>query len=189
MNARIAPVAIALLCGLFAVSATANRAAAADDAAKKDEKKAEAAKPINKNCPVEGGKVDPEVTLVHEGKTIGFCCAGCDEEFKKNPAKFMAVLAKEEAKDDKKDAKDSKDKKKEAELNKKCPVTGDDADKSLTTEYKGRKVAFCCEDCVKDFKKDPKKYIAKLDKEKGGKSGEKKQDDAEREKDGKAEKK
>jgi YHS domain-containing protein len=164
MNARIAPLAVTLLCGLFAVSSTVTRAAA-DDAARKDEKKkAEAAKPVNKNCPVEGGKVDPEVTLVHEGKTIGFCCAGCDEEFKKDPAKFMAVLAKEEAKDDKGDAKDSKSKK-EAELNKKCPVTGDDADKSLTAEHEGRKVAFCCEDCVKDFKKDPKKYLKKLDEE------------------------
>jgi YHS domain-containing protein len=116
----------------------------------------------------------------------------------------MAIIAKEQAaakdkdKDkakDKTDAKDSKDTKKkdekpkkEVELNTKCPVSGDDADKTITQEYKGRTIAFCCEDCVKDFKKDPQKYVAKLDKEKAGKSGEKKKDDAEREKDGKAEK-
>jgi YHS domain-containing protein len=182
--------AAVLLCSLFAVSSHA-----AEKDAPKDKK---AATPINKKCPVEHGDVDPEVTIQHEGKTIGFCCAGCDEEFKKDPAKYMAVIAKEEAaakdaeKDKSKDKKDANKKdepKKEAELNTKCPVTGDDADKTLTSEYKGRTIAFCCEDCVKDFKKDPKKYIAKLDEEKSRKSGEKKQDDAEREKDGKNEKK
>ena len=64
--------------------------------------------------------------------------------------------------DDKKDA----DKDKEAKLNAKCPVSGDDADSAITTKYEGRSIAFCCEDCEKDFKKDPKKYIAKLDEKK-----------------------
>ena len=184
--------AAVLLCSLLTVPSFA-----AEKDTPKDRK---AATPINKKCPVEKGDVDPEVTVQHEGKTIGFCCAGCDEEFKKDPAKYMAVIAKEQAaakdaekdkfKDkDKKDAQKKDEPKKEAELNTKCPVTDDDADKTLTSEYKGRTIAFCCEDCVKDFEKDPKKYIAKLDKEKSGKSGEKKKDDAEREKDGKAEKK
>ena len=190
--------AFALVCSLLILPA---RTSAKDDAKAK-----EAAKPINKICPVEKGEVDPAVTIQHEGKTIAFCCAGCDETFKKDPAKYMAIIAKEEAaakdkdksKDkpkDKQDAKDSKDAKKkdekpkkEAELNTKCPVSGDDADKTLTSEYKGRKVAFCCEDCQKDFEKDPKKYLAKLDQEQAGKSGEKKKDDADREKDGKADK-
>jgi YHS domain-containing protein len=175
----------------------------------KDEAKKEVAKPINKICPVEKGEIDPEVTTEYQGKTIGFCCASCIPEFKKEPAKYMAIVAKEQdaakdkekdkadkSKDNKKDAKDAKDgekkkdekPKKQAELNTKCPVSGDDADKTITTDYKGRKIAFCCEDCQKDFAKDPKKYLAKLDKEQSGKSGEKKKDDAEREKDGKSEK-
>jgi YHS domain-containing protein len=170
-----------LICSLFAVPSFA-----AEKDAAKDKK---AATPINKKCPVEHGEVDPEVTVQHEGKTIGFCCAGCDTEFKKDPAKYMAVIAKEEApaKDAEKDKKDAKKKdeaKKKAELNTKCPVTGDEADKTITTEYKGRTVAFCCEPCIEDFDKDPKKYIDKLDKE-AAKSGEKKKDDAEREKEGK----
>jgi YHS domain-containing protein len=115
--------------------------------------KKEAPKPINKKCPVEGGDVDPAVTIQHEGKTIGFCCAGCDSDFKKDPAKYMAIIAKEQ----------KETKKEEPKLNAKCPVTDDDADKTITKEYKGRKIAFCCEDCVKDFDKDPKKYVAKLE--------------------------
>jgi YHS domain-containing protein len=149
-----------LVCGLFAFSP-----ALAADKPKDDAKKPT---PINKKCPVEGGDVDPDTSIQYKGKTIGFCCAGCDEEFKKDPAKFMAIIDKELAAEKKGDGA-KKDGKKDAELNAKCPVTGDDADKSITTEYKGRTIAFCCEDCVKDFKKDPEKYIKKLDKEKSSK--------------------
>jgi hypothetical protein len=28
--------------------------------------------------------------------------------------------------------------------------------------YEGQTIKFCCKNCVKDFKKDPKKYVAKL---------------------------
>jgi YHS domain-containing protein len=155
--------------------------------------KAKDAKPINKKCPVEGGDVDPKLTTEYKGKTIGFCCDSCPAEFKKDPAKYMAIVDKELAKDKpadkskdeaKKSADKEKDKKKEQKLNTKCPVSGDDADKTLTTEYKGRTVAFCCEDCIKDFKKDPKKYMAKLEEQdKADKKAEKdKSKDAEKDK-------
>jgi len=29
--------------------------------------------------------------------------------------------------------------------------------------YKDREIKFCCKDCVKDFKKDPDKYIKKIE--------------------------
>jgi YHS domain-containing protein len=51
------------------------------------------ATPINKMCPVEtDDEVDPAVTIVYEGKTIGFCCTDCVKDFKKNPAKYLANL-------------------------------------------------------------------------------------------------
>jgi YHS domain-containing protein len=51
------------------------------------------AKPINKMCPVEtDDEIDPSITLVYEGKTIGFCCTDCVKDFKKNPAKYLAHL-------------------------------------------------------------------------------------------------
>lgn len=31
-------------------------------------------------------------------------------------------------------------------------------------EYKGRQIKFCCDHCEKDFRKDPDKFLAKLDK-------------------------
>ncbi len=150
---------------LFALC-TVKPAGAADAAKDKDkDKNAKKATPINKVCPVGGGEVDPDVTIQHDGKTIGFCCGGCDEDFKKDPPKYMAIIAKEldAAKEKDKGKKKDDGKEKEKKLNAKCPVTDDDADKAITTTYKGRTIAFCCKGCIEDFEKDPKKYLAKLD--------------------------
>jgi YHS domain-containing protein len=43
-----------------------------------------------------------------------------------------------------------------------CPVMGGAIDKNIFVEYKGKKVYFCCQDCVEKFKADPEKYISKL---------------------------
>jgi len=48
--------------------------------------------PVNTECPVMGGKVDPKYTVTHEGRVIAFCCPGCIPEFKKDPAKYMSKL-------------------------------------------------------------------------------------------------
>ena len=53
-----------------------------------------------------------------------------------------------------------------------CLVSGDkigEMGKPVVTNYHGQEIKFCCPDCVKDFKKDPAKYIKKLqDAEKQG---------------------
>ena len=38
------------------------------------------------------GSMGDIVTHVHEGQEVKFCCAGCFEEFKLEPAKFLAKL-------------------------------------------------------------------------------------------------
>jgi YHS domain-containing protein len=43
-----------------------------------------------------------------------------------------------------------------------CPVMGGAIDKNVFTEYKGKKVYFCCPGCVEKFNEDPEKYIGKL---------------------------
>jgi YHS domain-containing protein len=45
-------------------------------------------------------------------------------------------------------------------INTRCPVTGDPIDPKITLVYDGKTYAFCCEDCVKMFQKDPAKYAA-----------------------------
>jgi len=48
--------------------------------------------------------------------------------------------------------------------NKICPVSGEKIDEAnkATDKYEGKIYNFCCKACLKDFKKDPQKYIKKL---------------------------
>ncbi len=47
-----------------------------------------------------------------------------------------------------------------------CLVSGDklngDMGKPVVQVYQGQEFKFCCHDCVKDFNKDPDKYVKKL---------------------------
>jgi YHS domain-containing protein len=43
-------------------------------------------------CPVMGGKVNPDVSLFHEGKIYHFCCPGCLKSFTENPEKYIAKI-------------------------------------------------------------------------------------------------
>ena len=43
-----------------------------------------------------------------------------------------------------------------------CPVMGGEIDRNIYTEYKGRKVYFCCAGCEKKFLTNPEKYVSKL---------------------------
>lgn len=43
-----------------------------------------------------------------------------------------------------------------------CPIMGKAINKDIFTEYKGKKVYFCCAGCKEEFEKEPEKYIAKL---------------------------
>lgn len=47
-----------------------------------------------------------------------------------------------------------------------CPVSGEKIDEKVkeTYEYKGKIYNFCCPMCVEGFKKDPEKYIEKMEK-------------------------
>lgn len=48
-----------------------------------------------------------------------------------------------------------------------CPVSGDKVGsigKPVYVEYQGKKIALCCKDCVKDFRRDPAKYAALAEK-------------------------
>jgi len=44
-----------------------------------------------------------------------------------------------------------------------CPVMGGKIDRSVYTDYEGKRVYFCCPGCIEKFKKAPEKYLAKLD--------------------------
>ncbi|MDP2923366.1 MAG: YHS domain-containing protein [Candidatus Omnitrophota bacterium] len=52
--------------------------------------------------------------------------------------------------------------------NKICPVTGEkiSEETKATYEYQGKIYNFCCAACIDEFKKDPQKYIKKIQEEK-----------------------
>ncbi len=43
-----------------------------------------------------------------------------------------------------------------------CPIMGTAIDKNAYTEYKGKKVYFCCAGCKTPFLENPEKYLSKL---------------------------
>jgi Cu(I)/Ag(I) efflux system membrane fusion protein len=43
-------------------------------------------------CPVMGGKIDKDYFIEYEGKKVYFCCPGCEEEFNKDPQKYLDKL-------------------------------------------------------------------------------------------------
>jgi YHS domain-containing protein len=45
-----------------------------------------------------------------------------------------------------------------------CPVMGGEINKSLFVDYKGKRIFVCCEGCLEKLKKNPEKYIKKLEK-------------------------
>jgi YHS domain-containing protein len=51
--------------------------------------------------------------------------------------------------------------------NKICPVSGEKIEEKLkaTYEYEGKIYNFCCASCIEEFKKDPQKYIQKVEEE------------------------
>ena len=44
-----------------------------------------------------------------------------------------------------------------------CPVMGGQINKEFYSDYEGKRVYFCCPACIPEFKKDPAKYVKKLE--------------------------
>ncbi|MBM4284212.1 MAG: YHS domain-containing protein [Deltaproteobacteria bacterium] len=43
-----------------------------------------------------------------------------------------------------------------------CPVLGGNIDKNVYVDYQGYRIYFCCTGCDAEFKKNPEKYMKKL---------------------------
>ena len=44
-------------------------------------------------CPISGEKANNKITYAYQGKTYSFCCPKCIKEFKKNPEKYLQLMA------------------------------------------------------------------------------------------------
>ena len=102
------------------------------------------------HCPVMGGKIDSTVYTDIQGQRVYHCCAGCSGALKKDPDKFFKKAAADGVLFE--------------NIQTTCPVSGENLeDKSVYTDFEGRRIAFCCNKCIGAFNEDPTKFLTKLD--------------------------
>ena len=132
-----------------------------------------AATPINTVCPVSGKPIDPTKFVEFEGKRVAFCCDNCPKAFKADPAKFKDKLnlaaaiaapapavpasARAATKPATAPATGAV-----VAVNTVCPVSGKPIDATKFTDFEGKRIAFCCDNCPKAFAADPAKFKDKI---------------------------
>lgn len=102
-------------------------------------------------CPVMGGAVNTNLYVNYDDKRIYVCCKECIETVKKDPAKYISKLENNGVALEKTQTT--------------CPILGGKIDKKVYADYNGKRVYFCCTDCIEQFKKEPDKYLKKLEAE------------------------
>lgn len=110
-------------------------------------------------CPISGKKLDSEgdpVIYDYKGRELRFSSKDCIQTFLKDPdgnlAKIDAAIIQQQLPGYPLTI---------------CPVSGDklggDMGEPINKVYQNRLVRLCCSDCLKDFAKDPDKFLAKID--------------------------
>jgi len=105
-------------------------------------------------CPVMGFAVNKEVFVDYEGKRVYFCCPSCIEKFNADPASHLKKMEEQGFTPVKTPNPQTK-----------CPVMGGDINRDVFIDHQGKRVYFCCPNCVEKFKADPDKYLKKLEDE------------------------
>jgi YHS domain-containing protein len=109
-------------------------------------------------CPVMGGRINKLIFTEYDGRKVYFCCAGCKPKFEQEPQKYLDKLLQFKKAQPTVPVEEAS-----AVIEQKtCPVMGGAVNKNASTEYKGKKVYFCCPGCKPAFEKNPEKYLVKL---------------------------
>ena len=109
-------------------------------------------------CPISGeelGSMGDPLDLVTEGRLIRLCCKGCLKKAKADPSAAFAAI----------DAAGIKAQAPSYPFDT-CVVSGEPLTangKPVDKVFGTRLARFCCNGCVKAFKKDPAKFVAKID--------------------------
>lgn len=118
----------------------------------KQEAKAEAKKELKSQtvCPVMGGKIDSTVYTDIQGQRVYHCCPMCKNKLKSDPDKFFKKAAVDGVLFE--------------NIQTTCPVSGEKLEeKSVFSDYEGRRVYFCCKKCRGTFAEAPDKFLGKMD--------------------------
>ena len=126
--------------------------------------------PVNKMCPIAKEPIDGTTFATHNGKTVGFCCPGCDKAFMKWEEKrrtaFVLAAMREEGPGSQ-DPHAVEKVKGDPYLLNTCPVTGQklgSMGEPIVKVVEGREVRLCCGGCIERFEANAAKYFAEIDK-------------------------
>ncbi len=103
------------------------------------------------HCPVMGGKIDSTVFTDIQGQRVYHCCPGCQEKLVADPDKYFKKAFEKGIVFE--------------NIQTACPVTGKPIDKSVVTNYEGRRIYFADSAAMATFAKEPAKYLAVLDQQ------------------------
>jgi YHS domain-containing protein len=149
---------ICALCGAGIMATAADEKVEAKSDAQSDTKAEATPYPLSK-CIVSGetlGKMGKPVTEVYKGREIKFCCKDCKASFDKSPEGFVEKI----------DAAAKEAAARNPYTLTTCLVSGEklggDMGAPYTFVYADKEVKLCCKSCLKDFKKEPAKYMKKL---------------------------
>lgn len=99
--------------------------------------------------------------FVFEGREIKLCCKPCIKDFKKEPAKYIALVEAAEK-------KPPQEAKKAKPYRLKTCLVSDEPLGSMGDPYvfihEDREIKLCCKGCLSTFKKETAKLITKLEK-------------------------
>ncbi len=102
------------------------------------------------HCLVMGGEIDTTMYVDMQGQRVYLCCPMCADKLRANPDKYFEKAAAEGVLLE--------------NVQTLCPVSGEKLkDNKVYVDYQGRRIFFCCENCVGKFNKNPEKYLQKLD--------------------------
>ena len=101
-----------------------------------------------------GGTMGEPVVFAYEGREVKLCCKSCRKDFDQEPAKYVAKI-------------DAAAKKVKPYPLTTCVVSGEKLSADMGDPYvfihDGQEVKLCCQSCLKDFKKDPAKYLKQIE--------------------------
>ncbi len=112
-------------------------------------------------CPVSGqplGSMGDPVVKMYDGREVRFCCGGCIEKFESDRAGYwkkidQQIIASQLPYYPTQTCVVSDE-----------PLTEDGEDIAINMVYGNRLIRLCCKMCRSEFKDDPAKFIAMLDK-------------------------
>jgi YHS domain-containing protein len=138
-----------LLSALPALTADTTKAAPQPTPSAKQPEETKELKPQT-HCPVMGGKIDSTFYTDIQGQRVYHCCGMCSSKLKADPDKYFKKAAEEGILFE--------------NIQTTCPVSGEKLEeKSVYTDYEGRRIYFCCKKCAATFNENPAKYLSKLD--------------------------